>query len=614
MTTYFNDFENVDSHRFAVDIDQQQLKKQSIQVKRFGNAEIKEHRQLNNVSSALQVLDPKQLIRMLESTQNAINGNGGTVDLVRQDIPELAEPYSEVSDNVMSDSTRMMYLLNTINQLTSDSSLQNQLSLLKSYNASMEGTKNTYSELAAALESQGEQWAHDSDGLKKAQIESSKLEKEVKAAESDLQNAQKKLTKLEAESQRQDPVSSELSQEIQEAKNAVVVAQIGVDKTTQAFNQHTTNSLIPAINAENSSKIALNKTLAQSREITSSMPPQQQVVIENQRKHDNEHVKSLAFLMSLISQLIEQSSHDELQASTEFKIKLSQAETRHAEKKAQEYEDNVRKSEEMQKTMGCIGKTLGWLITTVSFAAAIFTGGASLAFAAIGLALTIGDEINQAVNGFSFMTEALKPVMEAIVQPLMESLSNIFSKMLESFGVDKSKAEMIGQIMGMVATAAVMIVAIIVAGRVASKFAGMVVEKFGKKVMDKILNNSIGDMMKRIGQGMGQAFGMQEDKIARVANYTNMGQTGMSIADTTIQTAGNINIATLNLDAVKAKVKLSISATIQEMLNKNLDSAVETFIIKMQRYNKIITDAASVIEKQAQTNKSLIKYTGVLAG
>ncbi len=48
--------------------------------------------------------------------------------------------------------------------------------------------------------------------------------------------------------------------------------------------------------------------------------------------------------------------------------------------------------------MGCIGKVLGALLTIVSVVAAVFTGGASLALAAVGLAVMVADEIVKAAT------------------------------------------------------------------------------------------------------------------------------------------------------------------------------------------------------------------------
>ena len=614
MNMHIDSFGFIHKNHVVSDIDHQQLKKQSDKAKRFANTEIKDHPQLESIKDALQVLQPKQLVSVLENTRNAMNGKGERVNLVHQDMPFLAKPASESTKGTVCESARMIELLCKISQLTSESSLQDQLSRLKSYNARMAGAETAYSELADLLESQGEHWANDSDALKAALAESNKLEQETKSTESDLQSAQAKLAKLQAESQSEQPVSPELSQLIKEAEIAVSAAQMAADDAKLAFQKHKVNVLNPAIMAENTSRVDLENTLEESRVITRSMSPHQQVMMENQRKQNNTQANSLLFLISLMSKLIDMSASNDLKAATELKSKLSEAAAKDAENKALEYENSVRKSEEMQKTMGCIGKVLGWVITAVSFAAAAFTGGASLAFAAIGLALSVGDEINQAVNGFSFMAEAFKPLMEAIVQPLMEIMGNIFAQILESFGLDKSIAEMVGQIMGAIAAALVMVAAMVVAGNIASKLSGMVMEKFGSKIMNKVLNNTVGDMMKRIGKGFGQSFDMSEASIARLANYTDKGLTGLSVFNTSVQTAGNIVNAKMRVDTAKIKAHLLNNVALQDILNEMLNHSVEAFKSRIDSINEIVKNIASISDSKMQTGKSITRRMGVLAG
>lgn len=607
-------FEYNNNHHATFDINQQQLKKQTEQAKRFVNPAIKDHPQLDSIKSALQVLQPKQLISILENTRYAINGQGGTVDLARQDMPVLTEPAKESQNTSVNASSRMLELLGKINQLTADSSLQNQLNQLNIYNASMVGAENSYSVLAASLESQGEQWAHDSDALKDATVESTRLEKEAKSAESDLKNAQTSLAKLEAQAQGQDPVPPELALQIDEAKRTVVTAEATADKTAKAFNQHTINVLNPLKAAETASRQTLDNTLAQSKALTNTMPVQQQASIEAQRKQQDQQAKSLTFLMALMSQLIDQSASHDLKAAAELKNKLSEAAAKDSEKKAQEYEESIRKSEELQNVMGCIGKVLGWVITAVSFAAAIFTGGASLAFAAISLAMTIGDEISQAVSGVSFMGEAMKPLMEAIIQPMMELLGNVFAQILESFGLDKSTAQMLGQIMGAIAAALIMVAAVVVAGSVTSKLSSMVAKKIGSDVMDKVMNNAVGDMMKRIGQGLGRSMGVQETKVAQVATRTEMAVTAASVGNTAIQTAGNIITADMKVDAAKAKAQLLNNMALQDLLNEILERAVDAFKTRIESTNTIIKNISSITENQFQAGQYITKRMSAVAG
>lgn len=614
MNISIDKFNPIDSHQAVFDIDQQQLKKQSEQAKRFVNPAIKNHPNLGSVKDALQVLQPKQLISVLENTRDAINGNGDTINLARQDIPLLTEPNPETVNPKMDTSARMLALLGKISQLTSDSSLQNQLIQLKAYNANMTGAESSYSESAAALESLGEQWANDLDTLKQAQGDSIQLEKEVKSAESELKNAQLALAKLEAQAQEQDPVSSELNKQIDDARKTVIAAQTAVDKTTKAFDQHFNDSLNPAVKAENTSRQALDKTLEQSRALTSTIPVQQQVIIENQRKQNGQQSKSLTFLIALMSQLIDQSASNDLKAAAELKNKLSEAAAKDTEKKAQEYEDSVRKSEEMQKVMGCVGKVLGWVITAVSVAAAIFTGGASLAFAAIGLALAIGDEINQAVNGVSFIGQAMKPLMEGIVQPLMELLSSGYAKMLESFGVDKSTAQMIGQIMGAISAAVLMVAAVVVAGSIASKLSSVVAKKIGSNVMDRAMNNVVGDVIKRLGQGFGRSMGMEEAKIAQVGVRSEIVLSAANMGNTVIQTAGNIINADMKVDAAKKKAQLLNNTALQALLNEILERAVDAFKTRIESTNSIVKNISSIAENNMQAGQYITKKLATVAG
>lgn len=94
----------------------------------------------------------------------------------------------------------------------------------------------------------------------------------------------------------------------------------------------------------------------------------------------------------------------------------------------------MRKAEELNRTMGCIGKILGAVLTVISVVAAAFTGGASLALAAIGVALMVADEVVKATTGVSFMEEALKPLMDKVLKPLMDLLGKAITKALESMG------------------------------------------------------------------------------------------------------------------------------------------------------------------------------------
>lgn len=665
--------EPVDQHQAVLEAGDVELKKQTDQAKRLGNAALKDHPQLGSVKGALQTLQPDQLLKLLKSTINTVNGNTPRTDLDNQDIPQLKSPVSSEpamaksgSEAKLSASAHATALLGKVMQLTNETSMNNLLSQLQGINAMMDGAANAYSEMAAQLEKQGTQWASDADALKTAQQQADVLSQDVRKAQSALDDAQKKLAALEAEAAKQNPVSEELQGKIDAAKSAVSGAQANLTQATNTYNNFANKTLNPAINAEKSSRLGLQATQDKSQKMVESFNPQQQSTIEQRRKASDSEAKSLTFLMALMAKLINQSANDDIQASAELKQKLAEAAAKDAEKKAKEYEEEVRKAEEMQKTMGCIGKILGWLVTAVSVAAAAFTGGASLALAAVGLALAIGDEIYQAVTGRSFMAEAMQPLMDAIVKPLMEMMSKIFSAILQSFGVDKDTADMVGQILGAIAAAAVLIAGVMVAGSVMSKVFGTVMKKIGvdvaeeagktmaknvavevekevvkdvsknvvrtavkevaeevaqevaekatKTTMQRLMDSAAGQVVKRLSKGFGRSIGADDVQMAKVANYSQRAEIGLTTVNTAADTAVSIITANKMVRAAEINSKLMQIAALQELLNEMMTRAVDSLTHRTESVSEILRNISVVAENQAQAGKYITKQMSGVAG
>lgn len=635
--------------------------------------ELKDHPQLNSVKGALQTLQPDQLLELLKSTINTVNGNTPRTNLDNQDIPQLKSPASRESATTKSGSEAKLSasawataLLGKVMQLTNETSISNLLAQLQGINAMTDGAANDYSEMAAQLELQGTQWASDADALKAAQQQANALSQDVEKAQSALDDAQRELAALEAEAAQQDSISEELQSKIDAAKTAVNAAQANLTQATTSYNNFSNNTLNPLIAAEKSSRSALEATQAKAQKMVESFNPQQQSTIEQRRKEADAESKTLTYLIALMAQLINDTSSDELQASAELKQKLAESAAKEAEKKAKEYEEEVRKAEEMQKTMGCIGKVLGWVVTAVSFAAAAFTGGASLALAAVGLALTIGDEISQAVTGNSFLADAMQPLMDAVVKPLMEMMGSIFSAILQSFGVDKDTAEMIGQILGAIAAAVVLIAGVMVAGSVMSKVFGSVMKMIGvdvaeeasktmaknvaveveeevvkdltknvvrtvakdvaedvaqevaekatKSTMQKLMDSAIGQVIKRLSKGFGRSLGADELQMAKVSNYSQKAVVGLSVVNTSSQAAVGIVAASMLLEASKIRAEMMKYAALQDLLNEMMNRAIDSFTYRMESVSEIVSNISKVAESQAQAGKYITKQIGAVAG
>lgn len=209
--------------------------------------------------------------------------------------------------------------------------------------------------------------------------------------------------------------------------------------------------------------------------------------------------------------------------------------------------------------MGCIGKVLGALLTIVSVVAAVFTGGASLALAAVGLAVMVADEIVKAATGVSFIQQALNPIMEHVLKPLMELIGKAITKALEGLGVDKKTAEMAGSIVGAIVAAIAMVAVIVVVavvgkgaaaklGNALSKMMGETIKKLVPNVLKQLAQNGsklFTQGMQRITSGLGNVgskMGLQTNALSKelVGNTLNKVALGMEVTNTAAQSAGGV--------------------------------------------------------------------------
>ncbi|AOJ73534.1 MULTISPECIES: type III secretion system translocon subunit SctE [Burkholderia] len=219
-------------------------------------------------------------------------------------------------------------------------------------------------------------------------------------------------------------------------------------------------------------------------------------------------VAELTAVLGKLQELISSGNVKELESKHKLFIEKQKMLEAKQKKESEEFQKQEKKAEEMQKTMGCIGKIVGWAITAVSFAAAAFTGGASLALAAVGLALAVGDEISQATTGVSFMDKLMQPVMDAILKPLMNMISSLITKALVACGVDKQKAELAGAILGAIVTGVALVAAAFVGASVVKAVASKVMDAVAGQLA-KVMDSAIGKMLLELTEKVSEKSGLQ---------------------------------------------------------------------------------------------------------
>ncbi|SFN66731.1 invasin B [Izhakiella capsodis] len=632
-----------------VDAGNAELKKQAAQAKRIDNGNYRTHPQLNKVKNALQTLEPEQLLKVLENTRQALSGNGTTTKIDVQDTPQLKEPQKSNTQAVTSSEedqltscAMLTELLGKVNALSSDSSITSLITRLKGYTSMMNGAKEAYSSLVDQLEQQGKKWASASDACNQAKKEAGQLSKDVTDNQSKLKEAQQTLDNLKAKAAGKNPVPSDLQNQINKAQAAVVQAQTGLETAKNNSKTFIDKTLNPAIDALNSSKLALDATISESNSLINSLTIQQHNVIETQFKQNNNQASSLEYLMAVMSQLIDKSASEDLKASSALKQELAKSSAKDAEKKAKEFDEKQRKAEEMQKTMGCIGKVAGWVITVVSVAAAVFTGGASLALAAVGLALMAADEIDQAVTGHSFMSDGMQAVMNNVVKPLADKIAGKITAFLEDCHVPKDSAEMIGRVVGTVTAAVAVIAAVVVAcltvrsaastaieslasslsceaaeeaadvvaTEAAENVAQTATENAAKNTMQRIVNSTL---VKCLRQGMGRTLDFDETTVEQVANRTETAVTVSQAVNSSLNVGVNIIASQMMVDAAMIKAKLMKDIELQQLINEMMSRSIDMFTHQIQAVNQITKNMSSAAQNQMRTDKYITRKMGHIA-
>lgn len=334
-----------------------------------------------------------------------------------------------------------------------------------------------------------------------------------------------------------------------------------------------------------------------------------------------QNLNAIARMMLLIGtfiKLVGENSEKALESDSALFQSIQETRQLEMKRKAEEYAAEVRKADELNKAMGCVGKILGGLITALSVVGAVFTGGASLAFAAVGLALLVGDEISKAVSGVSFMEKILSPVMENIIKPLVDALSKGIAKMLEQLGVDAATANMIGSIVGTLVAAALIIAVVIVgkaaAGKVASTAFGNMVNEAIKKLIPDMLKDIAAKSGTLASDGIKRLLAklsVRSDSVAlkSYTNRLNTINTGAGVASETVQAGGRVAQGVYEKNAQDILANFTLSAAVMEQMRQLLEQMVEKFgdaqSARQQQW-------ASLIESQgnaAQTGKSILRNT-----
>ncbi|EAO4573868.1 type III secretion system needle tip complex protein [Salmonella enterica] len=523
-------------------------------------------------------------------------------------------PPTDAAREKLSSEGQLTLLLGKLMTLLGDVSLSQLESRLAVWQAMIESQK------AMGLQVSKEFQAALGEAEKATDIYEESI-KTMDTAKSVYDTAAKKLTQAQNKLQSMDPsdpgyakAEAAEGQARKEAKDA----KTAFDKAKKAADLAGTDAKTKTEQADN----ILTKFQGTTNVVAS------QTEVAKGEKDNLSNVARLTMLMAMFIEIVGKNNEEGLQNDLALFNALQEGRQAEMEKKSAEFQEETRKAEETNRIMGCIGKVLGALLTIVSVVAAVFTGGASLALAAVGLAVMVADEIVKAATGVSFIQQALNPIMEHVLKPLMELIGKAITKALEGLGVDKKTAEMAGSIVGAIVAAIAMVAVIVVVavvgkgaaaklGNALSKMMGETIKKLVPNVLKQLAQNGsklFTQGMQRITSGLGNVgskMGLQTNALSKelVGNTLNKVALGMEVTNTAAQSAGGVAEGVFIKNASEAIADFTLARFAMDQIQQWLKQSVEIFGENQKVTAELQKVMSSAVQQNADASRFILRQS-----
>lgn len=517
--------------------------------------------------------------------------NNRTADNEPISVP-LREPTAEALEQ-LSSGGQLTLLLGRLATLMGDNSVSQLTSRLENYLAMMASQQRQGELLSEAFQAAFEQAQSAMDTCESA------LDN-LKTAQTAYNNSVKKLELAETKLNELTPDSPDYE---------VLKQQIGTLQNELSVHR---NNLETALSATETANNSAREQTEKLDNIASRI--QGNILTSNQtRQYQTDNLNSIArftMLLSIFIELVGKNNEESLKNDMALFRTLQESRQKEMLKKSEEYLAETQKAEELNRTMGCVGKVLGALVTVASVVAAVFTGGAALVLAAVSLALILADEIVKASTGISFIQQALNPVIQHVLKPLMDIIGKVISDVLKGLGMNSATAEMVGNILGAVVAAVAMVV-VIVGVAVLGKGA---VAKLGDvlgRMMNEMVKKLLPDVLKQVMQNGSRVLTQGVQRLAGVSGrqsiILNKMALGMTGGNVIAQSGGAIAEGVFLKKASDAYASFSMALFSGEQIRMWLKEAVEKFGDNNNITQELQKTLSSVIQQHSDTSRSVLR-------
>lgn len=373
-----------------------------------------------------------------------------------------------------------------------------------------------------------------------------------------------------------------------------------------------------ALQRFDAAQAALNLALLKAEEIAGEIdkiqpPGIPQPGMAGQGEVYRTNAARLQELLGVLNQIVATNSELKLKNDTEFTQKVLKQREAENMRRSKEYQEQVEKARAAEKKMGCIGKIIGWAITVVAVVAAPFSGGASLALAAVGLALAITEE----VTGKSLLGKVFEPVIQ-VLQKFAELLTTIVMEALKGVGaISEEQAKKVSGIVAAVMTAvlmvAMMVAATVVGGssaasRFGAKISAVVIKQISKAVPQIVKNTakSVAKSASSLSGTMAKKLGTDTTTMAtRSMMVSNTAQV-FQAANQTSQGIGRVVIADMDVKAAEIIAALELGLWNSQLLRQMIEQSFQRFVDTNQVAQDLMEKISDVQAEANQTGRIVV--------
>ncbi|WP_260955022.1 type III secretion system translocon subunit SctE [Pseudomonas citri] len=521
--------------------------------------------------------------------------------------PVLHVPLARADGNKQDTSGDMFTLLMAmISELIGEvdvNKLKNRLAMLQSMaGARQQGLENLSAEYAAAVQAMAD--AEGDVGSSQERLE--QLQERVLHFQGLLAESEARLAQL-------DPESAEYAEEL--ARRDQLKGELA--SHTQAFNAATDAHLKLV---ESANTIAKNLNAVVAKVVVSGTPGP--VNKETDEKALSSSALALLNRLKIIELLGEAAQNKEELSQAlfqELQAKLQE----HMKRESDKYLEEVRKAEALQKTMGCIGKIIGAVLSAATIVAGVLTANPVLiVVGVIGAGVMIADAVVEEKTGVSFMAQAMKPLTE-VMQKAIKLFTEIYTQLLLDLGVDPETAKDIAQIAGIIqgvistlaAIALVVIVGVSVIGpiisAIASKLASVAAQ--AAPVAMQAAKQVAASVGKTLTQALTQLRGFVTNgadavSLARYAANLEIAQAVTELGNVAVQGGLQIQGSRHQAKAAEHLADAQVSRAIIEEITRYLTQLVEDYGQSMQHRTRQIEQLFADLQRSHSVSLQMARH------